>query len=76
MISSMGGGEYMIVYKDVLSKLLKAGYTTTRLRREKILSECVLSRIRNNEPISTTTLDKLCQLLDCQPADLMEYVEK
>lgn len=66
----------MIVYKDIVQKLIKAGYTTTRMRKEKILSECVLTKLRKNEPVGLTIIDKLCQLLSCQPGDLLEYKDK
>jgi putative transcriptional regulator len=32
-----------------------------------------LHRIRHDEPITTETLDKLCKIMKCQPADLLEY---
>ena len=34
-----------------------------------------LHRIRHDEPITTETLDKLCKIMKCQPADLIEYRE-
>lgn len=34
------------IYKDIFTKLEKAGYTTYRLRQENILSESVLTNIR------------------------------
>ena len=49
----------MIVYKDILAKLKEAGYTTTRLRKEKILPESTITRLRNNNPITTETLDTI-----------------
>lgn len=63
----------MIIYKDVLQKLKDAGYTTTRLRREKILPESTLTKLRNNQPVSTETIGLICKLTKLQPADLMEY---
>lgn len=63
----------MIIYKDILSKLKEAGYSSTRLRKEHLLSEATLTSIRHNKPISTTTLDKICNLTRLQPHDLLEY---
>ena len=37
----------MIIYKDILKKLDEAGYSTYQLRKEKVLSESVISRLRN-----------------------------
>ena len=66
----------MIVYKEILERLAKAGWSTYRLRKEGVLGEKTLTHIRNGEPINTTTLDTICKLCDCQPGDVLEYVEK
>lgn len=63
----------MIVYKQVLERLAAAGYTSYRLQREKLLSGSTLDRLRNNGPVSTETIDTVCRLCRCQPADLMRY---
>ena len=65
-----------IRYKiDVLAALKSAGYTTTRIRNEKLIGQSYLQQLRNGEIVSTACLDKLCQLLNCQPGDILEYVE-
>ena len=65
-----------IRYKiDVLSALKSAGYSTARIRNEKLIGQSYLQQIRNGEIVSTACLDKLCQLLGCQPGDILEYVE-
>ncbi len=64
----------MISFKtDILDLLLKAGYNTTRIRKEKIFPEGVLTKFRNQGPISIATLDKLCTILKCQPGDLISW---
>lgn len=63
----------MIIYKDILAKLKDTGYTTTRLRREKILGESTLTKLRNNKPISTETLGLICELTGLDVSDLIEY---
>ncbi|MDN0033816.1 MULTISPECIES: helix-turn-helix domain-containing protein [Oscillibacter] len=65
----------MIVYKDILGKLLEAGYTTYRVRKEKLLPESTMQKLRSGGTVTTETIDTLCRLLHCQPGDLMEYVE-
>lgn len=65
-----------IRYKiDVLAELKAAGYSTTRIRNEKLIGQSYLQQIRNGEIVSNACLDKLCQLLNCQPGDILEYVE-
>lgn len=65
----------MIVYKiDILKALAEKGYTTTKLRREKLLSESTIQRIRNGGTINTDTLNGVCLMLRCQPNDIIEIV--
>ena len=63
----------MIIYKDILKKLDEAGYSTYQLRKEKVLSESVISRLRNNQDVSLTTLDTICYLTGWGIEDLVEY---
>lgn len=64
-----------VVYKiDVLSALKEKGYSTYRLRKEKILGESVIQQLRNGEAVSWSNIARLCELLDCQIGDILEYV--
>lgn len=63
-----------IKYKiNVLSALKEKGYSTYRLRKEKILGERVIQQLRDGDPISWEVLTRLCSLLDCQPGDILVY---
>lgn len=65
----------MLSYKiDILPALKAKGYTTTKIRREHIISEASLQSIRQRKPISWVNIDKLCELLECQPGDILEYI--
>ena len=66
----------MIEYKvNILEALKKAGYSSYRLRKEKVLGEGTLQQLRiGNTNISVETLDTICTLLQCQPGDLIEWV--
>ena len=69
-----GGTTMPIVYKiDILAALKEAGYNTNRLRKEKLLSEGVIQSLRENKYIALQNISKICELLDCQPADLLVY---
>ena len=64
-----------IKYKiDVISALKNAGYSTYRIRKERLLGEATLQKIRNKEMISLDNISTVCKLLNCQPGDIMEYV--
>ncbi len=65
----------MLKYKfDVLEKLKDSGFSTYRIRKEKLIGEAQMQKIRTGEIASKETLNKLCELLKCQPGDILEYV--
>ena len=67
----------MLKYKiDVLAALKEKGYNTNKIRKEKIMGEAMLQKIRNGDMVSWSVFEKLCDLLDCQPADLIEYIKE
>lgn len=64
-----------IKYKvDVLDALKTAGYSSTRLRNEKLMGESYMQQLRRGELVSWKTIETICKLLRCQPGDLVEYV--
>ena len=64
----------MIIYKDILKKLKDAGYNTNRIRKEGLLSEGTLQRLRDGRPITTETIDIICNLTECRVEELIEYI--
>ncbi len=61
---------------DVISALKEKGYTTYKLRHEKLLSESTLQKLRIGKGIAWENIETLCRLLQCQPSDFLEYVEE
>lgn len=65
----------MLHYKiDVLDSLKKVGFTTYKIRKDKIIGEAQMQKIRTGEIASKETLNTICRLLNCQPGDIMEYI--
>lgn len=63
-----------INYKiDVLAALKEAGYSTARIRKEKLIGEATVQQLRHGKLVSWATIETICRLLDCQPGDLLEY---
>lgn len=58
---------------DILAHLKEKGYSTFRLRQDHLLSEGAIQSVRTGAPISWSNLGRLCDLLDCQPGDIIEY---
>lgn len=77
MITIYAGGEKMLVYKiDVIESLKEAGYNSTRILKENILSQSAMQKLRKGEMIGIKTLEQLCELLDMQPGNIIKYKEK
>ena len=60
---------------DILAALKEKGYNTNKIRTEGLLSQSTLQKFRNKQGVSWENLETLCKLLDCQPADLIEFVK-
>lgn len=59
---------------DVLAALKEAGYTTYKMRQEKLLGESVLQQLRKGELVSWANISRLCSMLEMQPGDLLKYI--
>ena len=58
---------------DIMAALKEKGYSTYKLRKEKIIGESVLQQLRNGELVSWANIARICDLLNCQPGDILEY---
>jgi putative transcriptional regulator len=73
------GGFYKmpIVYEKLFALLKEKGYSTYRIRQEKLIGQGTLTAIKNGTGgLDAKTIARLCEVLDCQPGDLMEYVKE
>lgn len=66
----------IIVNLDVM--MAKRKKSATELSNEIGITMANLSILKNNKAraIRFSTLDAICKALDCQPADILEYVEE
>lgn len=63
-----------IRYKiDMLAALKDAGYTQNRIRNEKLIGQATLTQLRHGELVSWKTIETICELLNCQPGDILAY---
>lgn len=59
-----------------MSFLYKAnGYNTNRIRKEKIIGESMLQKLRNGEMVSWGVIDKICTLLECDVGDIIQHTK-
>ena len=64
----------MIVYDRLWDQMKKKGVSQYRLIKEYGFSSGQLDRLRKNDNISTYTLNRLCEILDCKLEDIAEYL--
>lgn len=60
---------------DVLQALKDMGFTSYRMRQEKLLGEATIQKLRRNELVSWENIGRICSMLNCQPGDILEYEE-
>lgn len=64
-----------ISYKKLLNLLEKNGWTTYKIRKERLIGQGTLTALKNETGgLDSKTLSRLCEVLNCQPGDIMEYV--
>lgn len=67
----------MLAYKiDVLETLKESGYNSTKILRENLLNQSAMQKLRRGEMVGIKTIEKLCQLLDMQPGNIIKYIEE
>ena len=65
----------MIKYDKMFALLKEKGYNPSRVKREGILSQSTIDRIKKGEGgLAHININMLCTILHCQPSDLMEFV--
>lgn len=64
----------MISYQPFYDTLFKKNVTEYALIYKFGLPANTIHRMKHNKPITTTTLDTLCEILQCRVEDILEYI--
>ena len=64
----------MILYTPLWKTMGQRKITTYTLRFKCGMSHATVQRLQNNLPVSTHTLNRLCEILNCRLEDVAEYV--
>lgn len=64
----------MIKYYKLLDMLNRRSMTKEELRQQIGISSATMSKISAHKVVSLDVIDKMCQALNCQPGDIIEYV--
>ena len=65
-----------IKYDKLVAELEQRGITsyTLKAKYNNIIGQATYKKIKEGGDIDTRTIAKLCELLNCQPGDILEYV--
>lgn len=64
----------MISYQPFYDTLFRRGITEYALIFKHGIPANTLHRMKHGKPITTTTLDTLCSILDCRVEEVLEYI--
>ena len=66
----------MISYQPFYETLFKKDITEYALIFKHGIPANTIHRMKHNKPITTTTLNTLCEILDCRVEDIIEYIRE
>ena len=73
MVHKKGECDMLAFKIDVLGALKEKGYSTYYLREKTPLGSQAIQGLRSGKVPGTKSIDILCDLLDCQPGDLIMF---
>ena len=65
----------MIKYDKLWETAEKKGITKTMLNKKYNVSKAQLYRLKYNQSVTTNTLDRIFNILECDICDIMEHIQ-
>jgi DNA-binding Xre family transcriptional regulator len=63
-----------IVYNKLFEKLKDKNIMQKKFIDDLSLGGLTMQKLRHNESVTTETIGKICEYLQCQPSDIMEII--
>lgn len=67
-------GDKMVSYKPLWDVMDKQGITTYTLIEKYGLNPRTINNLKHNKGITVYTLERLCNILNCKPNDILEFI--
>ena len=64
----------IISYEKLWNLMQTKNIKKRDLRETYKISPTIISRLSNNAKVAVDTIMYLCEILNCQPSDIMEYI--
>lgn len=65
----------MMSFEPLYKTLKEKGLTEYYLIFKQGISASTVYRFKHNQPVSTKTIETLCEILDCKVEDVIEYIK-
>ena len=69
-------GVHMISYKPLWRTMKEKGVTKYMLIYKLGFSAYTITNLKRNKSITMNTMERLCNVLQCTPNDIVEFVEE
>lgn len=63
-----------IIYNKLIQLMKDSKITSYTIKKDKVIGQATYKKILEGGDIDTRTISKMCELLNCQPGDILEYV--
>lgn len=65
----------MIRFKiDIMKALKNKGVTSYTIKQTKVIGQSTLTKLSKGEVPAASSLSTICEILKCQPGDILEWV--
>ena len=65
-----------VSYTKLFERMAQKGIKKIDLRNTYKINPKTVDSLVNNRSVTVDTIIQLCEILDCQPGDIMEYVKE
>ena len=63
-------------YDPLFALMKEKGLTTYKIRKDHIITESTLQKLREGKSVTTDSIGALCEALKCQPGEIMRYISE
>ena len=65
-----------VSYDKLFALMKEKGIKKINLRNDYKMNAKTVNSLAHNRSVTVDTIMQLCEILDCQPGDIMEYVKE
>lgn len=65
-----------VSYRKLWNLMRERGLRKRNLREDYKMSPTLIKRLTDNANVAVDTIMYLCEILNCQPGDIMEYIKE